>query len=317
MCGDIQLSSDEFIICGRTMEFCEPLASKLIISPRGSLFKTSIGMEWYSTFGFVGISVLDMNSVIEGMNELGFSCGILTLEATKYTGIIGIDIPEKDTSIMSILDVCDWLLGQCFTVEDAIYLLKSVTIWGESIPIINRLIGLHIVLHDSLGRNGVCEIINGELQIYSNELGIATNGPPFPHQLNNLQQYQRGTVHIRDGWSSATRFVKLAEMKRLCKSENNTPLGLVHLVCHMFNNVDIPCGVSISKRDHEEICETTQWVVIKNLTERIIYYRVYNDMCLRRITFSDLDFSGATHYKSISIDVSEPICVDMTNMLTY
>lgn len=87
-------------------------------------------------------------------------------------------------------------------------------------------------------------------------------------------------------------------------------------MCHMFNNVDIIRGVSRSIRQYGakqvEIYGITHWLIIKDLTSKIIYYRSYNDMTLRRLDLNTIDFSGSTIYSDISIDDLEPTIIDVS-----
>lgn len=330
MCCDLQLNLSDYcdkygIICGRTMEFREPLNSKLTIIPRGKLFRsvTPVNtLEWINKYGFVGIKVINTNIIVDGMNEVGLSCGILTLDDTQYEEISGISI--------SILDICAWVLGTCSTVNDAINKLTTVKVWGEVVPILNRIIGLHIVIHDSDGNNIVCELFDSQKKFYiNNQLniekklllkshylniyttdGVVTNGPYYPKQLDILNKYRKSQPIIYNNLSSITRFIKLSELKRLCIPNSYDAIGLINLVCHIFNNVDIIKGVS-NNYNYSDPHEITQWCLIKDLTSIDIYFRSYNNMTLRRLRLGTLDFSGITVYPDIPLDDIHPTILDI------
>jgi len=302
MCCDIKLNlqdynnSEPIIVCGRTMEFCEPLQSRLELVPRDKKCESITPfnkLEWISKYGYIGIKVLEKDIVVDGINEVGLSCGILTLDATKYSNV-------TNTSI-SILDVCSWLLSNCSNVAQSIELLKSKQIYGETIPVLNRVIGLHIIVHDSLGNSIVCELSENNMDITYTD-GIVTNGPYYNQQLHFLDDYRNNKFNIQDPYSSIGRFIKLSELKRVCIPESHDSLGLVSLICHMFNNVDITRGVSISHRDDNILFGITQWCFIKDLTSKHLYYRSYNNMTLHHIDLNTLDFSGYKSYKNIYID---------------
>ena len=233
MCCDICLNLSQYIdangiVCGRTMEFCEPLKSKLTIIPRGRSFTSETPiykLDWVSSYGFVAVKILDTNVFVDGINEVGLSCGILTMDATQYS------IPSLEPTI-SIIDVCSWLLGLCSTVDQAVTMLKTIKIYGAPIPVLNRIIGLHIVIHDSLGTNVVCEILN-DMNIYYT-YGVVTNGPHYPTQLDAYHNGEYIINNILSLWSSTNRFIKLSELKRLTKPESYDNIGLVNLICHIF-----------------------------------------------------------------------------------
>lgn len=333
MCSDIRLLLAEYcekygIVCGRTMEFREPLNSKLVIVPKNKSFISITPfytLEWINIYGYVGIKVLDSpeenspqcdssgkNSprcvndiIVDGMNEVGLSCGVLTLDDTYYEEISG-----SSVKAISILDICAWILGTCSSVYDAIDELKTVKIWGEPIPILNRLIGLHIIIHDIKGNSIVCELLESGLNICSTD-GVVTNGPPFPQQLEILQQYREVNKSISDNWSSITRFIKLSELKRLCIPESLDTLGLVQLISHMFNNIDIIRGVSNDYR-YDNPHQITQWCLVKDLTYKLIYFRSYNNMSLRRLDLNKINFSETPIYPEILLDDAHPTIFDIS-----
>ncbi len=294
MCCDICIHSADYsndnknIICGRTMEFAEPLKSKFIFMPRNKIVR-----DWTNPYGFVGVKILDTDIIVDGMNEKGLSCGLLVMDDTKYHSGSGI----------SITDICSYILGTCVNVNDAINVLSNINIIGVPIPVIDRLLGLHIVIHDAHGVSIVCEI-NDENKIYYTE-GVVTNGPDYPTQLGIRDGYL-----ICDKYSlSIDRFIKLSELKRVCIPESYDVKGIIQLICRIFNTVDIIRGVSESIRDYGIIYSTTQWVLIKDLTSKIIYYRSQNNMTLRRINLNNIDFTR--DYTEISIDDIEPTIIDL------
>jgi choloylglycine hydrolase len=292
------------------MEFSEPLNSKLVVVPKGNRFISatpSCFFEWISIYGYVGIRVLNLRSVVDGVNEMGLSCGILTMDETIYQPVTGVAI--------SIMDVCSWLLGSFSNVIDAVTALQKVQIWGSKIESLGRTIGLHIVMHDSLGANVVCEILGSHNITIHNTNGVVTNGPPYPEQLRILDEYRNGSMidnkQCSQQWSSITRFIKLSELKRMTVPEPLDSAGIANHIMHLFNNVDIVKGVSPSERPTGIIYEKTQWCFVKDLTNRIIYYRSYNDMTLRRLNLKDIDFSGLTTYTEIDIDSTTPTIIDI------
>ncbi len=63
--------------------------------------------------------------------------------------------------------------------------------------------------------------------------------------------------------------------------------------CRVINTLDIPRGL-ISDRmpDETYLKETTQWITFRDLTNRIIYFRTYDNMNLRKIDLNKLDLSA-------------------------
>ncbi|MGB3729101.1 MAG: linear amide C-N hydrolase, partial [Thermodesulfobacteriota bacterium] len=61
---------------------------------------------------------------------------------------------------------------------------------------------------------------------------------------------------------------------------------------HILNNVDIPIGLVRDFENGETFHDYTQWVVIKDLTNKILYYRSYENMSLRSVDMNKLDMSA-------------------------
>lgn len=58
---------------------------------------------------------------------------------------------------------------------------------------------------------------------------------------------------------------------------------LINLATHIINNVDLPSGFIQSINNGATETDTTQWVVFKDITRKVFYYRTYNDLTLRSI----------------------------------
>ena len=56
--------------------------------------------------------------------------------------------------------------------------------------------------------------------------------------------------------------------------------------------MDIPLGTVRTKENNgKDSYEWTQWVVFKDLTHKIFYYRTYDNMTIRAVDMSKIDFS--------------------------
>ena len=78
-----------------------------------------------------------------------------------------------------------------------------------------------------------------------------------------------------------------------------------------MNTVDIPIGVAAS-RDHEDRPDYTQWVVVKDLTNKAMYFRTYEDLTVR-VIYLDKVVPG----KMLKLKVGKPVggFVDVTDEL--
>ena len=313
MCCDVILSTGDYcnqcvpsFVCGRTMEFVEDLESCIKIIPRGMRFSSttpSYVLEWISRYGYASVNVLGTNIAVDGMNEEGLSCGVLAMDSTEYTVHTGKSI--------SILDVCSFVLGTCRETREAVSVLQKMQFYGEMVPKINRVIGMHIIIHDRSGNSMLIQISKNGVRMYCPD-GVVTNGPHYHAHKKLLKEFrlELGTnpgIQNRafsDENSSTSRFIKLSELKRVCIPErangvvNST--SLLKLLYHMFNRVDIIKGTCVSNRESGEVYPTTQWCLFKDLSRGMLYYKSYDNPNLKSVNLSEIDFSQGIPKESFS-----------------
>ena len=182
---------------------------------------------------------------------------------------------------------------------------------------------MHFALHDQQGHSAVVEFIKGSMKIYDNPNGVLTNAPAFDWHMTNLCNYLtvnpanprpliiEGTVLSPPGqgsgflgipgdWTPPSRFVRTTAMLHYAKPAVDAVHG-INLAEHILNSVDIPVGAvrptdgDINKSDY------TQWVIIKDLTNKILYFRSYENLTLRSVDLSKLNMSADSAVKPISI----------------
>jgi len=57
--------------------------------------------------------------------------------------------------------------------------------------------------------------------------------------------------------------------------------------------VDLPIGAVASKDASGKLdYEKTQWTTVRDLTNKVFYFRTYENLTIRRVDLKQLDFSG-------------------------
>jgi choloylglycine hydrolase len=59
----------------------------------------------------------------------------------------------------------------------------------------------------------------------------------------------------------------------------------------------------------------TQWIVIKDLTNRVMYFRSYQDLTLKKVDMKKLNFNRGAEIKTIRIESGIRTILDMTEKL--
>ena len=308
-CTDFQVKAEDgTVIIARANEYGLDAHSQIVFEPVGKQFATNApegkkGLSWKSRYAFLGINGLGLQEkFINGMNEAGLSMEGLMFPEAKYETVR----PGDNASAISILDIGSWILGNFATVSELKEQLPKVHIWGELIPKFSATMPLHIAVHDAAGNNLVIEFIDGKKNVYDNPIGVMTNMPELPWQITNLRNYLgidslnppekdfRGIAlnpfstavgwrGIPGDWSSPSRFVRIAYQVNMVSPVKDGKVAL-NLAKHILNTVDIPLGIINAKVvDGSVVSEYTQWSVLSDLTNRVLYYYAYDNMNLRAI----------------------------------
>jgi len=337
-CTDFQIKAkDNTIVIGRSMEFPIDLHSNVIIVPRGEQFisvndKGVKGISWTNKYGFLGIDSFNIkNGYVEGFNEKGLSFDALMFTGAKYQEAV----PGK---FVTIINFGSWLMGNFVTVEEVKQALPKVSVAGISLKEMHGEIYVHVALHDATGKNLVIEFIDGKVKVYDNPLGVMTNRPEFDWQINNLRNYINldaydkkdrvlngikieptgvgsGMLGLPGDWTPTSRFVRVAYSLDAALPAQDAAEA-VNLAEHLLNIVDIPKGtIKENPAPFVTMEGYAQWVVIKDLTNLILYYKTYENTAWRKIDLKKFNLAPGSPLKSIAIDDKQQRVIDVTGEL--
>jgi choloylglycine hydrolase len=330
-CTSFQVKAEDgTVVVGRSNEFGIDAESQIVFEPAGKLFASKApdggkGKSWTSKYAYLGINGLGLaENFADGMSEAGLSIEGLYFTESQYetpgTQEAGIAVSNND--------FVSWVLGNFATVDEVKEALPSIRIWGETVAAISGPMPLHFAIHDASGKCIVVEFIGGVKKIYDNPIGVMTNMPEFPWQVTNLRNYLNLSVLIPKAkdfngiiikptgtgsgwhgipgdWSPPSRFVRIAYLVNATPQAKDRTSAL-NLAKHILNTVDIPkgsveaeikgkdVGVSIAK-------EYTQWSLLLDLTNRVMYYYSYDDMNLKLIDLKKMATDKTLKEKFISM----------------
>src|SRR3990167_1811877 len=337
-CTDFRLTAkDGTVFIARSMEFAEDLQSNLRTSTRGRQFTTVApnnkpGLAWKAKYGYLYLDSFNQDFTLDGMNETGLSFEALYLPGEAEYQVVPAGSEAKG---LSYLNIGDWILSNFQTAEEVRNALPSIFVFAQPLSSMGNIVfPLHFSVFDASGNGIVVEYIKGKLSIY-NQIGVMTNSPTYDWQVTNLRNYLNlspyapnpvvagnlvfvatgqgaGMVGLPGDVSPPSRFVKMSFMLKT-SSVAATASDALNLVQHIINNVDIPAGISRAVSNGKESTETTQWVVFKDLSHKMFYYRTYHDMTIRSVSFSKLDFSDNAVRLKMPIAVTSPYQIDMSD----
>lgn len=316
-CSDVKMvAEDGTVMVSRTMEFGVPLNSNMRTSPRGRQFTTTTpnnkpGLQWKAKYGYLYIDGFGIDASFDGINETGLSFEYLYLPGeTAYQ-----TIPDgKDSQAIPYALFGDWIMSNFKTIDEVKQALNNVYVTDQKIPQLgDAVLQAHASIYDASGKGIVIEFFDNKINV-TDSIGILTNSPKYNWQVTNLRNYLNlspyvpetfsqggmsysatglgsGAVGLPGDASPPSRFVKLAFMAaNVYRAKDH--VGLLNLSQHIMNNVDLPAGfVRSAAKGKPTETDTTQWAVFKDLTHKMLYYRTYNDLTLRSIDMSKIDFS--------------------------
>jgi choloylglycine hydrolase len=332
-------AEDATIISARTMEFGHDMGYAMIAVPRGKSFVSpasdnSTGLKWKTKLGYVGNNVLgDETVVTDGLNEAGLSFSQLWYDGDMQWQVVG---PEEKTIALANIMLGSWVLGNFSTVSEAAKAIKHVRVFGRANPEIGgAVIPAHFILHDAKGGCMVVEYEKGELHIYDNPLGIMTNAPNFPWMLTNLRNYVgmkssmaeaqdfsglktkptghgSGMFGLPGDITPPSRFVRMAVMTKFADKPRDAQEAL-NLSQHIAGSLHIVRGMAVDRdqQGHVTASETTQWSSFRDLTNRIYYFRTYDNCTLRKIDLKKLNFA-ADKVRTIKMFDDKEVIIDVT-----
>jgi choloylglycine hydrolase len=316
MCTNFRIiAEDASVVIGRTMEFGIDPGSQLTIFPRNFSFQgigvdNTPGFTWKGMYGFVGMNILGMPLVSDGMNEKGLYVGDLYLPGfTTYQTVPS----DEQAKAISPLDVAGYLLSQCETVEMAKEAIQKIYVWPQYIEQIKGVPPLHFILHDANGQSAVFEYVDGVLQIHDNPLGVATNAPTFDWHLINLRNYVNlsattvpelkldngklqqlgqgsGMLGLPGDATPPSRFVRATAFTQSAIKPKDSKEA-VNVAFHIANNFDIPKGFSRANENGTVMYDFTFWTTLADLTGKNYYYRGYDNIKIYRVSLDTIDFS--------------------------
>lgn len=321
-CTDFVIETkDRTFVNGRSLEFAMDLETQLKVFSRNTQLSSKSpsgqkGIEWVSKYGYLGATVFDSDLTLDGMNEEGLSFGYLWLPHSQYQKIT----VEESKKAVDFVDLGAWILGNFSTVAELKKALSQILVWGHLVPPLPGIPPVHVAVHDRLGYHLVIEFIEGEMKIYDNPNTVLTNYPPFDWQITNLENYiglnalnaapislkgmnfdgvgqGSGFLGMPGDWTPPSRFIRISTLLRFVKTAADAKEG-VNLVTHLLNTVDIPKGAVIARDGSQDY---TQWIVIKDLTNRVFYFRTYQNLSLQLVDLKTIDFSPNAKKKPFSI----------------
>ena len=211
------------------------------------------------------------------------------------------------TPAISSLQFALWILGNFATVAEVQEALEK-----ESFPLVfeqklksedeEYSFELHFSVIDKTGAGIIIEFTEQGRKVHMNTIGVMTNSPTYDFHMMNLRNYIHLSKYARDplvlgqdefkplgegtgllgapgDLTPTSRFVRAAILTHFA-APAKTSKEAVNLAVHIMNTGDIPHGI-LSDHSHPKFADYTNWIVVKDLKNKALYYRTYEDLTVR------------------------------------
>ncbi len=241
-------------------------------------------------------AMIGMATVVEGyplyydaMNEHG-----LCMAGLNFVGNAVFEKTPISPVPLATFELIPYLLGNYKSVAEVKEALDRIcildTAFSEELPCAE----LHWIIADKTDTI-VLECQEDGMHVYDTPLGVLTNNPPFPHQMQHLSNFRNlsaeesqnrfckelslpaysrgmGALGLPGDLSSSSRFVRAAFVK--CNSAKpDTPIDTVGQFFHLLGAVEQQEGCVRLKGG----CERTQYSCCCDTDDLVYYYRTYQN----------------------------------------
>lgn len=318
-CTGITLKAkDGTVIFGRTLEWGSfDLKSRLVVVPRGYEYKCILekgqsGKSWKSVYGAVGMDALEKNFLVDGMNEKGLSVNVFYhpgfAEYAKFN-------PSEASSTIGSLDVCQYLLTTCASVDEAKKALTGIHIVGVLEPAIGIPAPIHLIVSEPSGTAIVIEFTKGETKVHEAPLGVITNAPNYDWHVTNLRNYLNlsavalpdkkledlnfaplgggsGMIGLPGDFTPPSRFVRAVAF---AKSARPTATGpeTMYEAFRILDNFNVPLGASEGGGHSatEGMRSSTIWTTAYDTKNLMMQYHSQHNRRVRQVDLKKIDFT--------------------------
>ena len=303
MCTCIAMRRGNWLF-GRNMDIERSFGERVVAVPRDYKIRYKLVKGSEKRFAMIGMATVQNGVPLfaEACNERGLCVASLRFEGNAHY------FPMQKDGVYNLApyEVIPFLLERCETVMQAVCLLRSTRIVALPFSPELPLAPLHFLLADAHG-TFVAEPRTDGLHLYENRVGVLTNNPPFPYQMQRLSDYMHlsvrqshnsfsselplrpyalgmGALGLPGDASSCSRFVRAAFLT------HNSPKGegVAHLF-HILSSVAVVRGSVLTGAGEEEY---TRYSCVVDPKEGAYYYRTYDDLQVRCVRFDQIQSDG-------------------------
>lgn len=307
-CSNFAMDND-FLISVRTMDLGALPAVQWTIAtkPQGSEGLRA-SRHGYAAFILALGPIKDESLIFGGMNDAGLSCDLQTLLGTEY--------PQHNSSMDNIgaSQLCRWALEGYESIAELKVGLSKMNFVAP--PVTEYIGAAHWVFRDANGKGVVVEFLEGQMKVYDDNndagktgFGVMTNEPRFEWQLQAVrhlkwkQSLARPSVSMPGSWYPDERFERIYLVKSGMPTPKEYEEAMMQAV-HVLNTITVPMGnqIGTDSGTGEGLGDHTQWGVIYDHKQKIMYWRSQANQNIQRIRLADAGISTGMKERYLAVE---------------
>ena len=306
MCTAATLKTKDFYF-GRTLDNEFSYFEEVTVVPRNFVINFRHLEPLKEHYAIIGMAYNkdDYPLFYDATNEKGLSIAGLNFVGNAYYR----ECSETSVNVAQF-ELIPFILGQCATVDEAEKVIETINIvktpFSEDLPVAE----LHWLIADKT-RAVTLESTKEGINIYENSLGVLTNNPPFPKQLENLSKYKylsnedpkdnrgenkdpkfyskgTGAIGLPGDLSSSSRFVRVAFTKEHSvsgESEEESVAQFFRVLGSVFQ--------TRGSNKTEYGLEITLYTSCCNADKGIYYYTTYENPQISAVNMNNEDLNSS------------------------
>ena len=290
MCTAVSLH-DRGHFFGRTLDYRHSFGESIVVTPRKVSFPYRCFPPDGNHYAILGTARLTDGYPLyfDAVNEKGLAmAGLNFPDHAVYH-------PFREGKINAApYELLPLLLGTCETASEARDILADISLLDRAFSVELPLTPMHWIVSD--GRDCfVIEPMADGLRMYDDPVGVLTNSPAFPEQMQRLHE----RTDVPGNWSSGSRFVRAAFMAEKSVPEE-TASGEVNRLFRILGAVERTKGCTAA----DDPDTVTQYTVVYDAERGIGYWTTYRN---RAVTAVDLNRENLAGNAPVSYPmVTEP-----------
>ncbi len=307
MCTALRLTFKELYF-GRTLDIDRSFGEEICIYQRQRPLLLRHGEIIREHNAFIGMAAVISGEALyyDGVNEYGLCAAGLNFPQNAFYMM-----PEGGHStVLTPFEIIPAVLGCCKSAAEAKRLLSGAVIadtpFSSNVP--NS--PLHFMIADRES-SFILEPMRDGVHIYEDEVGVLTNNPPYPYQLEHLRKYKHlrtdnskviknvdlpyseysqglGGVGLPGDLSSSSRFIRMA----FGRANSAIPEGenaAVGQFFHLLSTVEMVKGLCLTD---ENTLDHTLYTSCMNAERCIYYYTTYENRRISSVHMHEHPLNG-------------------------